>query len=240
MDLYASGTTLYTSGIASSVAAAGIATNPILKMIARYLATSWGTLFSSPSDIWDEAVNCGTMAVDVEVAGGSLKTVIHGVSKDDWEKMGREEANTTASKFDADATEVKEIFDTLQDILKSLAAWSMGGAVGCVTTGGIMLLVAWANSAGKILGPAAVASEITTVASGNALLAAVRGAVGKNVKVYITAATVAMALKAVLAQHSMSALRAAAHPVDKVPEFEQVYIPDLPTTDKKGKPLGDA
>ncbi|NUW40958.1 hypothetical protein [Nonomuraea rhodomycinica] len=240
MTNFDQGVVLYLNGIACHSLAAAMATNPALKMIARVLATSCGTMLSSPSAIQAGADNCDAMGNDVVAAGKSHRAAFNSVGKEDWEKMGRAEADATSSAFEKEASEVKLVFDALKGIMSTLSGHSWAGGVASSASGLIMVGLVMASNAGWFLGPGKAAVEVGTLASGNSLLATVRGVVAKNAMVYATAAGMAMALQNMLAQHSMTAMDRAAHPTEKVPQFEQVYIPDLPTTDKKGKPLGEA
>ncbi|MEV0196947.1 hypothetical protein [Nonomuraea sp. NPDC050691] len=240
MDAYDAGTLLFTTAIAECFAAARLATNPFLSQFAGMTGLMVGTVLSSPSDIAGGKESMEQLGREVVEAASALEAAFRSISEDEWKKMGRDAAEEAAKKFTKDAHDVKIIFDALSDIMGHLASQSMEMAVACASSATIILGLAVLNNMGKFLGPAAVATEASTVASGNALVMALKGIVSNYALLFAKSAALSAGIQVMFAQKGMTALQKASHPTTGVPQFEQVYIPDLPTTDKKGKPLGDA
>ncbi|MEV0148074.1 MULTISPECIES: hypothetical protein [unclassified Nonomuraea] len=238
MDNYRGGLALYLEGAAASTAASFFAVNPILKWIAKYCATSIGTILSDPGAIKDEAYKAGDMSKEVEEAVAALEKAFSSITKEEWEKMGREAAEEAKEKFGTEAKDVKEVFEGLKGVMDSLANLSLAGAIVSGLAGTTIISLVLLSNTTKLLGPLGAGTDIATVAAGNRLMDFVRAIVAKKGAAYTTAAALTGGISSVLMMRASSAASKAAQPTGtKAPDFQQVYLPDLPKTDAKGLPL---
>ena len=85
-----------------------------------------------------------------------------------------------------------------------------------------------------------MATDLTATASSSAALVVLKSIVGKSKGVYMAAAGIASAAGMYMGQSAAENMSKAVTPTDPkdAPAFEQVYIPNLPTFDKDGQPLG--
>ncbi|WP_219467200.1 hypothetical protein [Nonomuraea rhizosphaerae] len=239
MDAYANGTHLFTFALTECLYAMVLPSNPALKMATGVTATLIGTIYSSPHDIRAAARNSHEMSRTVGDSGQIIDKAIAGISDDDWTKMGREEVDEAKKLFLRESGDGERIFGALGDSLDQLAKHSFQLAVASVAVSSVLLALSMASSAGKLFPPAAPAVEAATIPAGNAAMAALRGVVTKGSTVYLMSAGLATTVAMQLATMSSRSLTNSVNPTGKgdLPEFEQVYLPNLPTLTKDGKPL---
>ncbi|GAA2320258.1 hypothetical protein GCM10010149_86400 [Nonomuraea roseoviolacea subsp. roseoviolacea] len=236
MDNYDAGLALYIEGIAASIGASYFAVNPMLKFIAKYIGTSIGTILSSPGAINDEGNRSGDLGETVGKAAIMLKEAFDKVTDEQWEKMGREAAEQAKEKFGVEATDAKEVFDGMKDLLHSLANLSLAGAVVSGVVGATIVSLVLLSNATKVLGPLSASTDIATVGAGNSLMNLVRYIVGRNRLAFVTAASLTSGMAAIFMMRANSTAAKVTHPTGtKAPDFKQVYLPDLPRQDAKGR-----
>jgi hypothetical protein len=238
MDAYDGGTNLFHVALVECLVAMAMPSNPALKMIVKLTATMIGTVYSSPSDIREAARGSHETGDTVDTSGKSIDAALAQLSDDDWEKMGKEQVDAAVKKFTKEADNGKDVFHGLGDALDQLAKHSFQLGVASLSVATILLALSQLSAAGKIFPPAMPATEAATLPAGNAALATLRSMVAKGAVVYGTAAGLASMVTLILAQLSSKSLGKAANPSgDAKPEFQQVYLPDLPQYDQDGQPL---
>ncbi|WP_433512531.1 WXG100 family type VII secretion target [Nonomuraea sp. CA-143628] len=240
MDFYDQGTTLYTTAIAECVIAAGLPSNPAIQTISRFAGALIGTILSSPSDIRGAARHTRDMTTTVNDAAASIDTALDTIDSDDWEKMARPDVDSAVKKFTKEAKNSTQAYEGLAQALDQLAGHSFQGAVTSASVASILVALSGLSAAGKLFPPTAVATDLSATASSVAALAVLKSIVGKSKGVYMAAAGIASAAGMYMGQSAAENMSKAVTPTDpkNAPAFEQVYIPNLPTFDKDGQPLG--
>ncbi|MFD1542268.1 hypothetical protein [Nonomuraea guangzhouensis] len=240
MDSYEYGISMYTAAIGACFVASGLPSNPAIQTICRFSGTLIGTVLSSPSDIREAARNTREMTTTVNNAAASIDTALDTIDHDDWEKMSRPEVDTAVKKFTTQAKNSSQAYSELAGALDQLAGHSFQMAVASVSVATVLATLSALSAAGKLFPPTAVATDISATASSSAALVVLRSIVGKSKAVYMAAGGVATAAGMFMGQSASENMTKAVTPTDpkKMPAFEQVYIPNLPTFDKDGQPLG--
>ncbi|MEU4228841.1 hypothetical protein AB0F17_31485 [Nonomuraea sp. NPDC026600] len=239
MDSYSYGVDLYTTAIGECFIAAGLPSNPAIRTICRFSGTLIGTILSSPSDIRNAARNTREMTTTVNNSATSIDTALDTIDHDDWEKMSRSEVDAAVKKFTTQAKNSSQVYEGLAGALDQLAKHSFQLAVTSISVATVLATLSALSAAGKLFPPTTVATDLTATTSCAAALAVLKAIVGNSKGVYLAAAGIAGSAGMFMGGAATNMTNAVT-PSDpkKMPAFEQVYIPNLPTFDKDGQPLG--
>ncbi|MEQ4715240.1 hypothetical protein [Nonomuraea sp. B19D2] len=252
MGPYDFGTTLYTTGIAQTWAAAGVAPGWWGRSFTA-LAALMGVPFSSPSDIHNTGQVHVQLGEDAKKAATQARVIPKEVDKGDWQEMGRPEADKATGGFADELAKAGILQEGVGNSLQKLAQLFFMAAILVAVLGPVLLglafILRWraivqaaamANPlAAGVAGPLAAAQ--TAVADGalktaRNLLAAV---IKKNGKAIAFVAMLLVTLGPMLDQWSGfggpfgDGLKDAGTPDTKqeTPEFKQIVLPGLEKVD---------
>ncbi|MFI7638564.1 hypothetical protein [Nonomuraea sp. NPDC049400] len=252
MGPYDFGTTLYTTGIAQTWAAAGIAPGWWGRSFTA-LAAMMGVPFSSPSDIDNTGQVHVQLGEDAKKAATQARAIPKEVDKGDWQEMGRPESDKATGSLADELVKAGALQEGVGYSLKQLAQLAFLGACIVAMLGPLLLSVAFVLRWRAIFQAAAVANPLAAggaaalTAAANAaadgVLKTARNLLGavikKNGKALGVVVTLLLMLGPMLDQWSGfggpfgDGLKDAGTPDTKqdTPDFKQIVLPGLEKVD---------
>ncbi|GLW05013.1 hypothetical protein Misp01_01430 [Microtetraspora sp. NBRC 13810] len=197
-----------------------------------------GVLFSSPSDIRTAAESSRALNEMLDEVAVFVQE-IEKLPESFWRELGRTEFAAVAKKFTSELGDNKRINDAMGGALDCLALLSFVAAIVGVIGAGVLLKCAiGAMSAAVVPGGAIPAATFKSVVT-EAFRGTLKTITGKNVKSFAMAAGIVTTGGMLLAQLLKGRLDDSASPTgERVPDFKQVLIGNLPTGDDKGSFYG--
>lgn len=240
VNQYDSGTTLYVTAIATTVSAGALPIrNPLFTRAVQIIIVAMGTLYSSPSDIFDTGDNWEKLKELINNVVAALKEADSKLSDEALKNMGEAEYREALKQFFEETDKTKGLTSNIGDALKQLANLSLIVAIICLTGSGILLTVSAASVAGKFVPGLGVAVEAIKMACAKIFSKSLLSIMKKNGMAMGIIASLVGLVSSFLSNLVGNKLSKAASPTTSgsLPNFKKVVIEGLPTSTSTSTPI---